>query len=224
MIATTMPGLAVATAQALIVDDRGFLAIDASTGTRSSRFVAERRATHAQQTVEARRAYRELIVTTPDLGPSISGAILCDETIPLAHRRRGRVRAVAQQRQGHPRHQGRHRPRHGRSPREVVGIVFLFGRQTPQVASARLSTLNARSASSPPWRRSFSFCRAIQEPALETWTGNAANVIGAQRTLTHRADYSRAARGPTRGCRRHDRHLPDAEATTNRRRPDARTE
>ena len=33
------------------------------------------------QTVEARRAYRELIVTTPGLGESISGAILFDETI-----------------------------------------------------------------------------------------------------------------------------------------------
>ena len=33
------------------------------------------------QTVEARRAYRELIVATPGLGESISGAILYDETI-----------------------------------------------------------------------------------------------------------------------------------------------
>jgi fructose-bisphosphate aldolase class I len=33
------------------------------------------------QTVEARRAYRELIVTTPGLGECISGAILFDETI-----------------------------------------------------------------------------------------------------------------------------------------------
>ena len=33
------------------------------------------------QTVEARRAWRELIVTTPSLGESISGAILYDETI-----------------------------------------------------------------------------------------------------------------------------------------------
>jgi fructose-bisphosphate aldolase class I len=33
------------------------------------------------QTAEARRAYRELIVTTPRLGEAISGAILYDETI-----------------------------------------------------------------------------------------------------------------------------------------------
>jgi fructose-bisphosphate aldolase class I len=33
------------------------------------------------QTVEARRAYRELIITTPGLGESISGVILYDETI-----------------------------------------------------------------------------------------------------------------------------------------------
>ena len=35
----------------------------------------------APQTEEARRPYRELIVTTPGLGESISGAILYDETI-----------------------------------------------------------------------------------------------------------------------------------------------
>jgi len=33
------------------------------------------------QTEEARRAYRELIVTTPGLGECISGVILYDETI-----------------------------------------------------------------------------------------------------------------------------------------------
>jgi len=33
------------------------------------------------QNEETRRAYRELIVTTPGLGECISGAILCDETI-----------------------------------------------------------------------------------------------------------------------------------------------
>ena len=33
------------------------------------------------QTVETRRAYRELIITTPGLGESISGVILFDETI-----------------------------------------------------------------------------------------------------------------------------------------------
>jgi fructose-bisphosphate aldolase, class I len=36
------------------------------------------------QTEEARRAYREMIVTTPGLGECISGAILCDETIRQA--------------------------------------------------------------------------------------------------------------------------------------------
>ena len=36
---------------------------------------------HSSDTEEARRAYRELIITTPGLGESISGLILYDETI-----------------------------------------------------------------------------------------------------------------------------------------------
>jgi fructose-bisphosphate aldolase class I len=51
--------------------------MDESTGTCNKRFAQ----LGIPQTVEARRAYRELIVTTPRLGESIGGAILYDETI-----------------------------------------------------------------------------------------------------------------------------------------------
>ncbi len=51
--------------------------MDESTPTCNKRFAA----LGIPQTVEARRAYRELIVTTPGLGESIGGAILYDETI-----------------------------------------------------------------------------------------------------------------------------------------------
>jgi fructose-bisphosphate aldolase class I len=51
--------------------------MDESTGTCNKRFAK----LGIPQTVEARRAYRELIVTTPGLGESIGGAILYDETI-----------------------------------------------------------------------------------------------------------------------------------------------
>jgi fructose-bisphosphate aldolase class I len=64
------------TAQALVADDKGILAMDESNGTCDERFAA----LGIPQTVESRRAYRELLVTTPQLGDSISGAIL-DETI-----------------------------------------------------------------------------------------------------------------------------------------------
>ena len=65
------------TIEALFVDDKGLLAMDESNPTCNKRFAS----LGIPQTVEARRAYRELIVTTPGLGESIGGAILYDETI-----------------------------------------------------------------------------------------------------------------------------------------------
>jgi fructose-bisphosphate aldolase class I len=65
------------TAQALVAGDKGLLAMDESLPTCNKRFAS----LGIPQTVEARRAYRELIVTTPGLGECIGGAILFDETI-----------------------------------------------------------------------------------------------------------------------------------------------
>ena len=71
-----------ATARALVCDGRGLLAMDESTPTCDSRFLAA----GIPQTEAARRAYREMIITAPGLGESISGAILFDETIRQATR------------------------------------------------------------------------------------------------------------------------------------------
>jgi fructose-bisphosphate aldolase, class I len=65
------------TARALVAGDKGLLAMDESNSTCNERFAT----LGIPQTEEARRAYRELIVTAPGLGESISGAILYDETI-----------------------------------------------------------------------------------------------------------------------------------------------
>jgi fructose-bisphosphate aldolase class I len=65
------------TAKAMVADDKGLLAMDESNPTCNKRFAK----LDIPQTVEARRAYREMIVTTPGLGECISGAILYDETI-----------------------------------------------------------------------------------------------------------------------------------------------
>ena len=65
------------TAKMLVADDKGLLAMDESNPTCNKRFAK----LGIPQTEEARRAYRELIVTTPRLGEGISGAILYDETI-----------------------------------------------------------------------------------------------------------------------------------------------
>jgi fructose-bisphosphate aldolase class I len=55
--------------------------------------------------------------------------------------------------------------------------------------------MNATFATSLPWALAFSYARAIQQPALEVWRGDAANVPAAQRALAHRAACNRAARG-----------------------------
>ena len=65
------------TARALVANDKGLLAMDESNPTCNKRFAK----LGIPQNVETRRAYRELIVTTPALGECISGAILYDETI-----------------------------------------------------------------------------------------------------------------------------------------------
>jgi fructose-bisphosphate aldolase class I len=65
------------TAASLMVDGRGLLAMDESNPTADKRFAA----LGIPQTPEMRRAYRDMIVTAPGLGKSISGAILYDETI-----------------------------------------------------------------------------------------------------------------------------------------------
>ena len=65
------------TARLLVADDKGLLAIDESNATCNKRFAAQGIA----QTESTRRAYRELIITTPQLNESISGVILYDETI-----------------------------------------------------------------------------------------------------------------------------------------------
>ncbi len=65
------------TARKLVADDKGVLAMDESNATCNQRFAG----LGIPQSEEARRAWRELIVTTPGLGESISGVILYDETI-----------------------------------------------------------------------------------------------------------------------------------------------
>ena len=65
------------TASTLVAGDKGLLAMDESNPTCNRRFAR----LGIPQTEEARRAWRELIVTTPGLGDGISGAILFDETI-----------------------------------------------------------------------------------------------------------------------------------------------
>ena len=323
----------IATARALVAGDKGLLAMDESNPTCNRRFAAQ----GIPQTEEARRAYRELIVTTPGLGESISGAILYDETIRQQKRdgtpfvkviidagiipgikvdigakdlaahpgekitegldglrarlveyfqmgaRFAKWRAVIAVGDGIPSRgcieanaqalaryaalcqeaglvpvvepevlmDGDHTMERCREvteevlrtvftqlyaqrvmlegmilkpnmvlpgstcptqdtvdavadatvrcllravPAAVPGIAFLSGGQSAELASARLNAMNVRFTSRLPWALAFSFARAIQQPALEIWRGQEANVWAAQQALNHRARCNRAAR------------------------------
>ncbi|MGB0081223.1 MAG: class I fructose-bisphosphate aldolase [Terracidiphilus sp.] len=79
-------------------------------------------------------------------------------------------------------------------PAAVPAVAFLSGGQPAELASARLNAMNVRFKSRLPWALAFSFSRAIQQPALEIWTGQEANVPAAQKALYHRACCNRAAR------------------------------
>jgi len=79
-------------------------------------------------------------------------------------------------------------------PAAVPGVAFLSGGQSGELASARLNAMNARFRSRLPWALTFSFARAIQQPALEIWQGRETNVVAAQQALYHRANCNRAAR------------------------------
>jgi fructose-bisphosphate aldolase, class I len=69
-------------AQAMVAPGKGIIAIDESTTTIKKRFDA----VGIDCSEENRRAYRELLLTAPNLGQHISGAILYDETIRQATR------------------------------------------------------------------------------------------------------------------------------------------
>jgi fructose-bisphosphate aldolase class I len=321
------------TARTLVANDKGLLAMDESTPTCDKRFAA----LGIPQTVETRRSYRELIVTTPGLGESISGAILYDETIRQATKagtpfvqvlshagivpgikvdtgakdmagfpgekitegldglrdrlaeyyemgaRFAKWRAVIAIGDGIPGRgcieanahalaryaalcqeaglvpvvepevlmAGPHSLERCREvtehvlrtvfhqletqrvmlegmllkpnmvlpglscpdqetveavadatmtcllrtvPAVVPGVMFLSGGQSSELASARLNAMNVRFQARRPWAVAFSFARAIQQPALEIWRGEAANVAAAQQALAHRARCNRAAR------------------------------
>jgi len=79
-------------------------------------------------------------------------------------------------------------------PAAVPGVAFLSGGQSAQLASAHLNAMHVDFKGRLPWALTFSFARAIQQPAMEIWLGREANVAAAQKALVHRAACNRAAR------------------------------
>lgn len=82
-------------------------------------------------------------------------------------------------------------------PAAVGGVAFLSGGQPFMLASERLNVMQLRFGQIMPWPLTFSFSRAIQEPALEMWKGEDRNKEVAQLELYHRAKCNSAARNGT---------------------------
>ena len=70
-------------------------------------------------------------------------------------------------------------------PAAQPGIVFLSGGQSDEAATAHLNAMAAMKGL--PWPLTFSYSRALQNPALKTWRGQAGNVAAAQKAFHHRA-------------------------------------
>jgi fructose-bisphosphate aldolase class I len=77
-------------------------------------------------------------------------------------------------------------------PAAVPGIVFLSGGQSARLATAHLNAIN-QLPGPKPWKISFSYGRALQDPALEAWHGREDNLAAGQRALYHRARSNGAA-------------------------------
>lgn len=79
-------------------------------------------------------------------------------------------------------------------PRQIAGIVFLSGGQTPDQATDNLAAIAKRAKEQgAPWPITFSYARALQEEALAVWQGKAENVPAAREAFLNRAKKVSAA-------------------------------
>lgn len=76
-------------------------------------------------------------------------------------------------------------------PREISGILFLSGGQTPDMATENLNAINKIGG---PWQLSYSYSRALQNEAMETWAGKEENVNKAQKVFAERGKKVSLAR------------------------------
>jgi fructose-bisphosphate aldolase class I len=80
-------------------------------------------------------------------------------------------------------------------PSGVAGIAFLSGGQSDRLATEHLDQINRR-AGAAPWPLTFSYGRALQQPAIEIWKGDPQRAAQAQQALVLRARCnSEASRG-----------------------------
>src|SRR4030095_12431769 len=77
-------------------------------------------------------------------------------------------------------------------PVAVPGVVFLSGGPDELAAPAHLNAIN-RLPGPKPWKITFSYGRALQDPALEAWHGRDETLAAGQRELYRRASSNGAA-------------------------------
>jgi len=77
-------------------------------------------------------------------------------------------------------------------PSELPSINFLSGGQTPEEATAHLNGMHTL-GEKLPWYVSFSYARALQEPALNAWQGKKENIPAAQKAFLKRAKLNSLA-------------------------------
>ena len=198
------------TAEAMVAPGKGILAMDESAPTCQKRFDA----LGIPSTLEMRREYRTMFVTTPELGTYIGGAILFDETL-RDNTMDGRSFVEVLEKQGiipgvdlqgivlkpsmvisgskcssragiEEVAQETLRCLLSAVPPAVPGIAFLSGGQSDDEATLHLNAIN-NLADSLPWSVTFSYGRALQAAAMKAWGGKRENFDNAQRIVLHRA-------------------------------------
>ncbi len=90
-------------------------------------------------------------------------------------------------------------------PAALGAVVFLSGGQSERQATMHLDAMNRRWGNRAPWRLTFSYARALQQPALEIWRGDAARTAEAQQAFAERARLNGLA---SEGC--YDPAMDDA--------------
>jgi len=77
-------------------------------------------------------------------------------------------------------------------PDQVPGIVFLSGGQSNELATQHLNQMN-KSSETFSWNLSFSYGRALQQPALTSWQGENKNMKTSQDALYKRSNLNSSA-------------------------------
>jgi fructose-bisphosphate aldolase class I len=75
-------------------------------------------------------------------------------------------------------------------PESLAGVAFLSGGQSPEVATANLAAMQKHET---PWPLTFSFGRALVDPALKAWLGDPTLIAAGQQALADRVEPNSAA-------------------------------